>query len=62
MAGEKTPANISIAMLWILQLADGNHDLLAIAKRAGVAWDDLCRAVELLVEHDLLTQVAEENL
>jgi aminopeptidase-like protein len=62
MGGETTPANISIAMLWVLQLADGNHDLLAVAKRSGVAWDDLCRAVELLIERDLLTEVAEENL
>nr|MBC8340340.1 peptidase M28 [Pseudomonadota bacterium] len=62
MGGETTPANISIAMLWVLQLADGNHDLLAVAKRSGVAWDDLCRAVELLIERDLLTEAAEENL
>lgn len=62
MGGEAEPANLSIAMLWLLQLADGDHDLLAIAERSDVAWNDLCRAAELLLEHDLLTVVAEEDL
>lgn len=61
MGGETTPANVSIAMLWVLQLADGDHDLLAIAERSGAAWDDLCLAAQLLNEHGLLTEAAEEE-
>lgn len=62
MGGDAEPANLSIAMLWLLQLADGDHDLLAIAERSDLAWDDLCRATEVLLEHGLLTVVAEEDL
>lgn len=54
MGGETDPGDLSMAMLWILQLADGDHDLLAMAKRSGVAWASLVRAAELLLEHGLL--------
>jgi aminopeptidase-like protein len=42
------------AMMWILNLADGCHDLLAIAQQSGLTFPDLNRAVTLLQSHDLV--------
>jgi aminopeptidase-like protein len=44
-----------MAMFWVLNFSDGEHDLLAIAQRSGIAFDELARAVYLLKAHDLLT-------
>lgn len=60
IGGETSPENLSIAMLWLLQLADGEHDLLAVAERSGLAWDPLCRAAELLEQHGLLAEADPE--
>ncbi len=57
MGGETNPADLSIAMLWTLQLADGEHDLLAVAERSGLAFELVARAAALLEEHDLLEAV-----
>lgn len=54
IGGETDPGELSMAMLWLLQLADGERDLLAVAERSGVAWGSLARAAELLVDHGLL--------
>jgi aminopeptidase-like protein len=42
------------AVLWVLNLSDGGHDLLAIAERSNLPFDVIRRAAELLVEHHLL--------
>lgn len=42
------------AMLWVLNLGDGRNDLLAIAQRSRLPWSDLCRAVDLLGQHELI--------
>jgi aminopeptidase-like protein len=43
-----------MALLWVLNLADGRHDLLEIAERADYSFAAIRRAAELLVEHGLL--------
>ena len=43
-----------LALLWILNLADGNHSLLDIAERAGCTFDTIKGAAELLLDHHLL--------
>jgi aminopeptidase-like protein len=43
-----------LAMLWILNLSDGRHDLLAIADRSGIAFQVVAQAAELLVAKGLL--------
>lgn len=43
-----------MAMLWLLNLSDGSHDLLDIAERSGVPFDALEQTAKLLVEHGLL--------
>jgi aminopeptidase-like protein len=54
MGGETNPADLSIALLWTLQLADGEHDLLAVAERSGLDFELVARAAALLEKHDLL--------
>ncbi len=47
-----------MAMLWVLNLADGRHRLLEIAERSGYSIDVLQRTAGMLAEHGLLTEVA----
>jgi aminopeptidase-like protein len=46
--------NLQLAMLWVLNLSDGQHDLLAIAERAGLDFASLRAAADLLEQHALL--------
>ena len=43
-----------MAMLWVLNLADGDNSLLGIAERSGLRFADVAAAAELLREHGLL--------
>jgi aminopeptidase-like protein len=43
-----------MAMLWVLNLADGHSSLLAMAERSGVAFRDLAASASLLRQHGLL--------
>ncbi len=47
-----------MAMLWVLNLADGEHSLLDIAERADLPFEILHQAARTLVEHDLLRECA----
>jgi aminopeptidase-like protein len=42
------------SLLWALNLSDGQHTLLDIAERSGVAFGLVRQAADLLLEHDLL--------
>ncbi|MBW3600092.1 MAG: DUF4910 domain-containing protein [Planctomycetes bacterium] len=44
------------AMLWILNLSDGGHDLLAIAQRSKLPFALIRQAADLLIKHDLLEE------
>jgi aminopeptidase-like protein len=46
---------LEMAMLWVLNLSDGNFSLLDIAERSGLAFDVIHQAAQLLLRHDLLT-------
>jgi aminopeptidase-like protein len=48
-----------LAMLWVLNLSDGNHTLLDIADRSGFGFDAIKKAAEVLLEHDLLKECLE---
>jgi aminopeptidase-like protein len=48
-----------LAMLWILNLADGRHDLLAVAERSGLAFTVVAETAERLVDHGLLREERE---
>jgi aminopeptidase-like protein len=45
-----------LAVLWVLNQSDGEHDLLAIAERAGLEFGVIRRAANLLLEHQLLQE------
>jgi len=45
-----------LAMLWVLNLSDGNHSLLDIATQSGCSFDVIKRAADILCEHALLTE------
>jgi aminopeptidase-like protein len=45
------------ALLWVLNLSDGEHDLLAIADRSGLPFDAVGSAAEALEEQDLLQRL-----
>jgi aminopeptidase-like protein len=59
MGGSKDAAAAEMAVLWVLNLSDGAHDLLDIAVRSGVSFDQISRAAEVLVESGLLAASRE---
>ena len=48
-----------MAMLWVLNLSDGNHSLLDIADRSSMSFDSINQAADALLQHDLLKEKAE---
>jgi len=52
----KSP-EIDIAMWWVLNLADGTNDLVAIAERSGISWKTLSLISEKLADSGLLKRV-----
>lgn len=55
MGGLADGGNDELAMLWVLNLSDGNHTLLDIAERSGLGFDSIKKGADMLVAHDLLT-------
>ena len=49
------------AVQWVLNFSDGAHSLLEIAERAGVAYDPVRRAADLLLKCGLLEKLEEHN-
>jgi len=43
-----------LAMLWVLNLSDGEHDLLDICERSGLAFTAIWMATQMLAKADLL--------
>jgi aminopeptidase-like protein len=46
-----------MALLWVLNQSDGQHSLLEVADRAGMAFGDIRMAADRLLEHGLLEPV-----
>jgi aminopeptidase-like protein len=51
-----------LAMLWILSLSDGNHALLDIAEKSGLAFALIKDAADLLHKQNLLRELTEQVL
>jgi aminopeptidase-like protein len=49
--------NPEAALLWVLNLSDGEHDLLDIAERSGIAYGAVRDAADTLESHGLLERV-----
>lgn len=54
LGGQKSSGATSMSLLWVLNLADGQHSLLAMAERSGLPFGELAAAAKLLSDHGLL--------
>src|SRR6266436_1288291 len=57
MGGNRDEKLQETAMLWVLNLSDGEHTLLDIAERSGLAFETVHDAAGLLLRHGLLKEV-----
>ncbi|MBK8047660.1 MAG: DUF4910 domain-containing protein [Anaerolineales bacterium] len=56
IGGRQDTKAIELAMLWVLNLSDGQHALLDIAERAGIDFGVICEAASHLKAHQLLVE------
>jgi aminopeptidase-like protein len=56
IGGVPDAAAQKMAMLWVLNLSDGRHSLLDIARRSDLPFAAIADAADLLVRHDLLAR------
>jgi len=56
IGGQSEEALNELAILWVLNLADGEHTLLDMAKRSGMAFDAIHKAAKALLATDLLQE------
>jgi aminopeptidase-like protein len=54
LGGLADASQFTMAMLWILNLSDGDHSLLDIAERAELPFDTIHQSAQSLAEHGLL--------
>jgi aminopeptidase-like protein len=59
--GGPTPAEFQRALLWVLNLADGANDLVAIAARSGFDFESVAAAAEALGRAGLLAGVGDDR-
>jgi aminopeptidase-like protein len=52
--GGSVPEDHLLHLFWVLNYCDGDHTLLDIAEKSKFAFQDLRRAADVLLEHDLL--------
>ena len=57
LGGNTGSQSSQMALLWVLNLSDGHHDLLDIAGKANLSFAAIKYAAETLHRHDLLRQV-----
>jgi aminopeptidase-like protein len=54
IGGQNDSAELQLAILWVLNLSDGEHSLLDIAERAGIPYERVQRVATLLEDAELL--------
>lgn len=59
LGGAKEMPNQQLALLWVLNLSDGNHSLLDISERSGLPFPVIQAAAEELAKTDLLREAAD---
>jgi aminopeptidase-like protein len=57
LGGSADKRTDELALLWVLNLSDGDHSLLAIAERSGLPFRTVARAAALLTDHGLLERL-----
>ncbi len=50
-----------MAILWVLNLSDGNYTLLDIAKKSGITFDEIKQAVDVLLRYNLLASSIQDT-
>jgi aminopeptidase-like protein len=58
LGGDKSTGLSAMSLLWVLNLADGQHSLLDMAERSGLEFKELAGAAELLRLNGLLAGVS----
>jgi aminopeptidase-like protein len=58
--GDDAGRSRELALLWVLNLADGEHSLLDIAERSGMSFEAIRAAADALLEAGLLREIEEE--
>jgi aminopeptidase-like protein len=58
--GGTAPVEFEHALLWVLSLADGAHDVIAMAERSSLSFDLLDRAATALEQAGLVRTIEEE--
>jgi aminopeptidase-like protein len=61
MGGATDSKASEMAMLWVLNLSDGDHTLLDIAERAHVPFETISQAAATLKQHNLLTDASQHG-
>lgn len=56
IGGNSDSKALQMAMLWVLNLADGNYSLLEIAKRSKISFEIIAKIADTLIEKDLLAE------
>jgi aminopeptidase-like protein len=56
LGGRSDAKQAQLAMLWVLNFSDGEHDLLAIAQRSGLPFDTLAEAARALHDAGLIKE------
>jgi len=57
IGGDSHSKEFQMALLWVLNLSDGNYSLLDISKRSGISLDMITQAANRLAETELLNEV-----
>jgi aminopeptidase-like protein len=57
MGGHGNRGQIEMAILWILNLSDGDNDLLNIAGQSGLSFNIIAEAADLMVSKQLIKSV-----
>ena len=58
--GRKDASQYEMAMLWVLNLSDGQSSLLDIADDSGLKFENISEAADLLTKHDLLKEYTRQ--
>lgn len=59
VGGDGNAVKDTMPLLWVLNLADGNHSLLDMAERSGLSFQEIRNAARLLQRHELLTEKSD---
>jgi aminopeptidase-like protein len=59
VGGQRAASYNQMALLWVLNLADGHYSLLDMAERAGLPFAAIRAAADALITADLLEQISE---